>query len=94
MVDQAIDPPRQARRKERASAMRSPLPSARLRAAARLDEALGEGHRLIMRNDVLPALGDRAVKDVDHADVAALHRRSASGHPARATGCWRSSRTS
>jgi integrase len=38
----------------------------------------------MMRNDILPRLGARAVKDVDHADVAALHRQISKRAPARA----------
>jgi integrase len=40
--------------------------------------------RSMMRNDILPRLGSRAVKDVDHADVAALHRQITKRAPARA----------
>ena len=40
--------------------------------------------RSIMRNDVLPVLGDRPVKDVDHADVVALHRKISRRAPGRA----------
>jgi integrase len=40
--------------------------------------------RSMMRNDILPRLGDRPVKDVDHADVAALHRQITKRAPARA----------
>ena len=34
--------------------------------------------RGMMANDILPVLGRRAIKGIDDADVAALHRRSAS----------------
>jgi integrase len=40
--------------------------------------------RSMMRNDILPRLGNRPVKDVDHADVAALHRHITKRAPARA----------
>ena len=40
--------------------------------------------RSIMRNHVLPALGDRPIKAVDHADVAALHRKISQRFPGRA----------
>lgn len=40
--------------------------------------------RSMMRNDILPRLGHRAVKDVDHADVAALHRAITKRAPSRA----------
>jgi integrase len=40
--------------------------------------------RSMMRNDILPRLGGRPVKDVDHADVAALHRQITRRAPARA----------
>jgi integrase len=40
--------------------------------------------RSMMRNDILPRLGSRAVKDIDHADVAALHRHITKRAPARA----------
>jgi integrase len=40
--------------------------------------------RSMMRNDILPRLSDRAVKDVDHADMAALHRAITKRAPARA----------
>jgi integrase len=40
--------------------------------------------RSMMRNDILPHLGKRPVKDVDHADVAALHRAITKRAPARA----------
>jgi integrase len=40
--------------------------------------------RSMMRNDILPRLGSRPVKDVDHADVAALVRTITKRAPARA----------
>jgi integrase len=40
--------------------------------------------RSMMKNDILPRLGGRAVKDIDHADVAALHRLITRRAPARA----------
>jgi hypothetical protein len=40
--------------------------------------------RSMMRADILPALGARAVKDIDGADVAALHRRISKRAPMRA----------
>jgi integrase len=40
--------------------------------------------RSMMKNDILPRLGDRPVKDVDHADAAALHRTVTKRAPMRA----------
>ena len=40
--------------------------------------------RSMMRADILPALGFRAVKDIDGADAAALHRRVSKRAPMRA----------
>jgi integrase len=40
--------------------------------------------RSMMRNDILPRIGSRAVKDIDHADVTALHRTITRRAPARA----------
>jgi integrase len=40
--------------------------------------------RSMMRNDILPRLGSRPVKAVDHADVAALHRVITKRAPSRA----------
>lgn len=40
--------------------------------------------RSMMRNDILPRIGDRAVKDVDRADMEALHRQITKRAPSRA----------
>jgi integrase len=40
--------------------------------------------RSMMRADILPAIGSRAIKNIDSADVAALHRRISKRAPLRA----------
>ena len=38
----------------------------------------------MIRADIMPTLGKRAVKDIDSADVAALHRQISKRAPMRA----------
>jgi integrase len=40
--------------------------------------------RSMMARDILPTLGKRAIKEIDHADISALHRQIGKRAPARA----------
>jgi Arm DNA-binding domain len=86
MVDQGIDPAEQEA-KEIADAMTfeaywhqvyAPLHVTTKRPKWQYDI------RSMMRADILPVLGNRAVKDIDNADVAALHRKITKRAPMRA----------
>jgi integrase len=86
LIDQGIDP-KEVHAKERAEAITvaefwrrvyDPLHVATKRPKWARDI------RSMMRNDILPRLGARPVKDIDHADVAALHRAITKRAPARA----------
>jgi integrase len=86
LVDRGIDPHEQEARERDASLtvrefwakVYEPLHLPTLRPGPRRNV------RSMMTRDILPKLGKLAVKDVDHADVAALHREISGRAPVRA----------